>query len=83
MSDKLPNCFICNSPLVFHQDEDGCPNGCHYVQCKTCEYFIDFYGDGFNYDNLPEVRESILQKMSKSAIKNEHTEDKPVKVYGY
>lgn len=58
----LHNCPLCRGTVSFHQDQDDCPSGCHYLQCAGCKTNFDL-SEQADPDNQCQSLEDLRAKI--------------------
>lgn len=66
---KLLPCPFCGGSVSFHQDDEECRDGCHYIECKTCGTFdLSTAADPTNtVEDLGELRARIAPLWNRRA----------------
>ena len=71
-------CPFCDGSVSFHQDDEECRNGCHYIECKTCGTFdLSTAADPTNtVEELGELRARIAPLWNRrAALQSQDRED--------
>lgn len=67
-AELLP-CPFCGGSVSFHQDDEECREGCHYIECKTCGMFdLSATADPNNQiESLSDLRDRIAPLWNRRA----------------
>lgn len=67
-AELLP-CPFCGGSVSFHQDDEECRDGCHYIECKTCGMFdLSTTADPNNQiESLSDLRDRIAPLWNRRA----------------